>query len=101
MTRWENCPISQCDRTADQVTAQRWTFGLGRYRLLVFNRVLILVVEGILTAFAIALGIGHGPLAGDELLAVTSNHGLNSGDIPIMAAWVVATCFLITLWVRQ
>lgn len=73
----------------------------GRYGLIVLNRGLILAVEGILTAFAVALVIGHGPLAGDQVLFVTYNHGLNSGDILVMAAWLVATSFLIALWVRQ
>lgn len=68
---------------------------------MVFNRALILAVEGILTALAVALVIGHGPLAGDSVLVVTYNHGINSGDLPVLGAWLVATCFLATLWVRE
>jgi len=73
----------------------------GRYSLVVLNRVLLLAVEGILTAFAVALGLGHGPLTGDQVLVVTYDHGLHSGDIPVIAAWLIGTCILITLWVRQ
>ncbi len=48
-----------------------------------------------------ALVLGHGPWAGDELVAVTYSHGVNTGDVPVFAAWLVATGCLLALWRRQ
>ena len=65
------------------------------------SRGLILVVQLVLTGLAVALVLGHGPWAGDELVAVTRSHGVNTGDIPVLAAWLVTTVCLMALWRRQ
>jgi hypothetical protein len=62
---------------------------------------LIVVVQLVLTGLAVALVLGHGPWSGDKLVEVTYNHGVNTGDVPIAAAWLVATGCLLALWRRQ
>ena len=42
-----------------------------------------------LTFVTALLLAGHGPWAGRTILAVTFDHGLNTGDIPVLIAWAV------------
>jgi hypothetical protein len=57
----------------------------------VSSRVLVAVVAGVLSAFALLLLAGHGPWSGTALVSLGSNqHGINTGDVPVLAAWAGA-----------
>jgi hypothetical protein len=49
-----------------------------------FETIVIVIV---LTAFAILLIAGHSWWSGEELLRLSTSHGINSGDLVILAAW--------------
>lgn len=58
------------------------------------------VVLGILalSVLAIALVSGHHPWDGPELLRVTGTHGVNLGDLLVVAAWVAGAGLCWRLW---
>ncbi len=57
------------------------------------NRGFIVLAMLALTGFALELLAGHGPWSGPELLALSPNHGLNLGDLPVIVVWmIVAWC---------
>jgi len=62
------------------------------------DRVYIVLVMIVLTGLTLASIAGHGPWAGDELVAVSERHGLNDGDIPILAAWAMGAACCWRLW---
>ena len=55
----------------------------------------VLAATTFLTLLAIA---GHSPLTGHRLLSVTTNHGLNSGDLLPLAAWAGVAACCVLLW---
>jgi hypothetical protein len=57
---------------------------------MVWRRLGSLVVAFVLTAFAFLLVAGHSRWAGHELFAVLPSHGLNSGDVWVLLAWMVS-----------
>ena len=65
---------------------------------MVSDRILLALVAIVLTGFAFALLAGHGPWAGPELVAVEGSHGLNWGDLPIIAAWGLGVGCCWRLW---
>lgn len=65
------------------------------------ERLLIAVVAVVLTALAAALVAGHGPWAGTTLATLGDHHGLNSGDLPVLAAWVAGLGACVMLWRRR
>ncbi len=58
--------------------------------------VIAVMVSG-LTTLALA---GHGPWAGSTILTVFASHGLNQGDLLVLAAWLVSMACCVTLWRR-
>lgn len=65
------------------------------------DRGYVAVLLIVLSALTFALIAGHGPWAGEEVVAVTRDHGLNSGDIPILAFWLVGVLCCLGLWRRR
>lgn len=52
------------------------------------------IVSGVLSLLAVLLLVGHGPWAGPRLVRLTGSHGLNVGDVPVLAAWGVGIAAL-------
>lgn len=63
----------------------------------VFRWLVVLLLVGVLTALTLMLLAGHGPWSGRTLWQVTPNHGLNTGDVPVLAFWGVGmlACLLL------
>ncbi len=58
----------------------------------------VAVVAVALTGLAFGLLAGHGPWAGRELVGFTGSHGLNVGDLPVIATWLVGMACCWRLW---
>ncbi|MCD4533723.1 hypothetical protein LRP67_06480 [Nocardioides sp. cx-169] len=43
----------------------------------------------VLSRLTLLLLAGHGPWAGSTLVAFDQTHGLNTGDVPVLALWVI------------
>lgn len=41
---------------------------------------------------------GHGPWAGHVLISVSSTHGLDTGDLPVIATSLIEMCCCAVLW---
>ncbi len=54
-----------------------------------------------LTAMTLLLLAGHGPWSGHVLVELTNRHGLNYGDLPILALWVIGLICCVALWRRR
>jgi hypothetical protein len=67
----------------------------------VSDRGYVAVLWVVLSGFTFALIAGHGPWAGRDLIALSSTHGLNIGDIPILAAWISGSLCCWRLWDRR
>lgn len=63
----------------------------------VFRWLLVTVVAGVITALTLLLLAGHGPWSGRIVWQATPNHGLNTGDVPVLAFWGVGmlACLLL------
>ena len=59
---------------------------------------LLAVIGGVLTVLMILLVEGHGPWAGHEILEFSPDHGVNDGDVPIVAAWLLGLLCCWRLW---
>ena len=64
------------------------------------RRGLVLAVTIVLAVFTYMLLKGDGPGSGEVLVEATEDNGLNSGDVPVIAAWAVAQVSLAVLWFR-
>ena len=64
------------------------------------ERACLVVVAAIITMVSLVAVAGHGPFAGHVLLALTANHGIDEGDVPVALAWLVAMCCLVAVWRR-
>lgn len=53
------------------------------------DRLLLALAVAALSVLAFGLLAGHGPWAGPTLVAFGGHHGLNLGDLPVLAAWAV------------
>jgi hypothetical protein len=67
----------------------------------VSDRAYLALLMLVLSGLAFGLIAGHGPWAGRELFAVSETHGLNIGDVPILAAWLVGAGCCWRLWSRK
>ena len=63
----------------------------------VFRWLVVMLVAGVITALTLMLLAGHGPWSGRTVWQVTPNHGLNTGDVPVLAFWGVGmlACLLL------
>jgi hypothetical protein len=52
------------------------------------------------TAFALLLVAGHSRFAGRVLVAISPTHGLDQGDVPVLAVWLVCMLCCAVLWVK-
>ena len=59
---------------------------------------LLAVIAGVLTLLMLLLIAGHGPWAGHELFKVSGNHGVNDGDVPVIAAWLLGLLCCWRVW---
>jgi len=66
----------------------------------VSDRVIAVLLVIVLTALLVTLVMGHGPLAGRELFAVSETHGVHVGDLSFAAAWAVGIACCWRLWRR-
>lgn len=65
-----------------------------------FARLSILLLVGVQTAFAFLLVAGHSRFSGETLMRFSPDHGVNGGDIPVIALWVLAMMCCAVLWTR-
>lgn len=63
----------------------------------VFRWLLVAVVAGVVTALTLLLLAGHGPWSGRIVWQATPDHGLNTGDVPVLVFWGVGmlACLLL------
>lgn len=54
----------------------------------------------VVTFFMLTLVKGDGPDSGPTVLALSSGYGVNTGDLPIIAAWLVGVGACAALWWR-
>ncbi|MET0999754.1 MAG: hypothetical protein ABWX73_13635 [Marmoricola sp.] len=54
-----------------------------------------------LTGFAAAMVAGHHPWDGPELFGITETHGVNLGDLPVVAVWVAGIVYSAGRWRRS
>ena len=64
------------------------------------DRLLLTVVACVTTCLTMALLAGHGPWAGVTVVRFGNHHGLNSGDLPVLACWTVSMLACWSLWRR-
>ena len=64
----------------------------------VSDKFYVVVVMLVLTALTLALLAGHGPWSGHVLVVVSKTHGLDTGDVPVLAAWGVGAVSCWRLW---
>ena len=65
------------------------------------HRGAVLVVFGSLSLVTLMLLAGHGPWSGRVIWAVSGTHGLNSGDVVPLLAWLVGTVACVRLFIRS
>lgn len=53
------------------------------------RRAVVVGVAVALTLLTVLLLAGHGPWAGRPLLTLSSDHGLNTGDVPVLVLWAL------------
>lgn len=53
------------------------------------NRILVAGLAGLLSFFALTLMYGDGPGSGEVVWAPAAEHGVNTGDVPIIVLWAV------------
>ncbi len=54
-----------------------------------------------MTVFAAVMVAGHHPWDGPELFAISETHGVNLGDLPVVAVWVAGSGLSWRLWRRE
>ncbi len=59
---------------------------------------LLVVIAGVITVMTILLVAGHGPWAGHEIIRISANHGVNDGDVPVIAAGLLGLLCCWRLW---
>jgi len=64
------------------------------------SRAYVVIVMGVLTGLTATLLAGHGPWAGHVLFSVSATHGLDAGDVPVLAGWLVGALCCWRLWKR-
>ncbi len=55
------------------------------------HRTVVVGIALVLTILTLLLLAGHGPWAGEpiEIASLSDRHGLNTGDLPVFALWLV------------
>jgi hypothetical protein len=51
-----------------------------------------------LSILALLLIAGHGPWAGETIWTLDDSHGLNTGDVPVLALWGFGMVSCGVLW---
>ena len=65
------------------------------------NRILVVGLAGLISSFALTLMYGDGPGSGKVIWAPAAQHGVNTGDLPIIAAWALGLVVCVVLGWRQ
>ena len=65
------------------------------------QRTAVAIVFASMTLVTLMLLAGHGPWAGRPILPVSHEHGLNTGDVVPLAAWVASAVSCAVLWRRS
>ena len=50
------------------------------------------------STLCVLLIAGHGPWAGETLWEISLSHGLNTGDLPVLAMWGASLWMCWLLW---
>lgn len=59
---------------------------------------MVVVLVGVLTVLTSLLLAGHGPWAGPVVWELSPHHGLNRGDVPVVAVYLVGLGCCAWLW---
>lgn len=59
--------------------------------------VIVGLLLGILSALTLLLLAGHGPWAGQLLWRLDEAHGINVGDVPVLAMWALGSILALGL----
>ena len=62
------------------------------------DRLYLALVMLVLTGLALAAIAGHHAWTGPELFAVSGSHGVNLGDLPVLAGWAAGIWSCWRLW---
>lgn len=62
------------------------------------RRGVVVLLAGVLTMLTLLLLAGHGPWAGPVMWEWSTSHGLNVGDLPVLAAYGVGCGCCAWLW---
>lgn len=62
------------------------------------GRVVVVALVCVLTLLTVLLLAGHGPWAGPVVWELSTHHGLNRGDLPVLAAYGVGLGCCARLW---
>lgn len=57
-----------------------------------------MLLAGVLTVLTLLLLAGHGPWAGPVVWGWSASHGLNFGDLPVLAAYGIGLGCCTWLW---
>ena len=64
------------------------------------HRAVVLMLATVVTMLAVLLLAGHGPWSGSTIVELSDKHGLNTGDLPVLALWAVGLACCAWLWRR-
>ena len=64
------------------------------------NRILVVGLAVLLSVFALTLMYGDGPGSGKVIWSPASEHGVNTGDVPIIVAWAIGLVACAVLFKR-
>ena len=62
---------------------------------------MVVLLLGVLSALTLLLLAGHGPWSGDTIWRLDENHGLNSGDVPVLGMWAIGAALSLGLLRRD
>jgi hypothetical protein len=66
----------------------------------VLERLCLLLLGLVITGLSMRSAVGHDPLSGRALFAITPSHGIDTGDLPVIAAWLLGMICCGLLWRR-
>ena len=62
------------------------------------QRVYVVLAALSMSVLALRAMAGHDSLSGRELFAVSATHGLDTGDLPVLALWFFGLACCYALW---
>ena len=64
------------------------------------NRAYVVLATLSLTGAATALMVGHRRWDGPVLFTISETHGVNLGDVPVLACWLAGIACAVWFWRR-